>query len=141
MIKLHTLGFPRIGQQRELKFALERYWSGQINDDLLTSAGRQIRKQQWHYQQQLDMVTVGDFSYYDHVLDTSFLIGHLPQKLKSSPLPERQNYFALARSQSGVENALSEITPLPMNKWFDTNYHYSVSTITSETSLASMQKV
>lgn len=134
MIKLHTLGFPRIGQQRELKFALERYWSGQINDDLLTSAGKQIRKQQWHYQHQLDMVTVGDFSYYDHVLDTSFLVGHLPLTLKSNGLTERQNYFALARGQSAVKPSVPEINPLPMTKWFNTNYHYTVSTVDTETS-------
>ena len=83
MIKIHNLGFPRIGAQRELKFALERYWRGEDSLDALEHTARSLRQRHWLAQKAagLDWVPVGDFSFYDQVLDMSFTLGHLPEQI------------------------------------------------------------
>ncbi|MDN5872324.1 MAG: 5-methyltetrahydropteroyltriglutamate--homocysteine S-methyltransferase, partial [Nitrococcus sp.] len=80
MATTHALGFPRIGARRELKRALEAYWRGEIDQDSLLRTGRELRARHWALQASagLDLVPVGDFSYYDHVLDTSALFGVIP---------------------------------------------------------------
>ncbi len=133
MITLHSLGFPRIGKRRELKFAVEQYWRGDMPEEHLESIGRQLRREQWESQSELDMVTVGDFSFYDHVLDTSFLFGHYPELQSQQRLKGLEHYFALARGLDNENTGNQPITPLPMTKWFNTNYHYSVSTISEDT--------
>ena len=81
MAKTHNLGFPRIGAQRELKFALERYWRGESSQQDLTNIAADLRRTHWQQQSQLDTAPVGDFSFYDHVLDTSFLVGNVPDRV------------------------------------------------------------
>lgn len=126
MAHTHNLGFPRIGAQRQLKFASEQYWRNEINQTELLSVGTSLRHS--HTQLQLDAaldwIPAGDFSFYDQVLDTSFLLGNIPSRFKAgrsdTPLDD---YFRVARGRapSGQPQHAAEMT-----KWFDTNYHYLV---------------
>ena len=79
MAKTHNLGFPRIGAQRELKFGVESYWKGQSSLTDLDSLARDLRNRHWQHQQKLDLVPVGDFAFYDQVLDTSVMVGAIPE--------------------------------------------------------------
>src|ERR1700709_2499465 len=78
----HNLGFPRIGAKRELKFGLEKYWKGLSSRDELKALGAQLRQRHWQNQAGLDLVPVGDFSFYDQVLDASFLLGNIPERVR-----------------------------------------------------------
>ncbi|MEU8633688.1 5-methyltetrahydropteroyltriglutamate--homocysteine S-methyltransferase [Amycolatopsis sp. NPDC048633] len=113
-----VLGYPRIGPDRELKRALERYWAGKIDEAALLAVGRELRQRTWLELRDagLDSVPSNTFSHYDQVLDTAELFGALPARPGLSPL---DTYFAAAR---GVQDAPA----LEMTKWFDTNYHYIV---------------
>ncbi|MGR8997894.1 MAG: 5-methyltetrahydropteroyltriglutamate--homocysteine S-methyltransferase, partial [Gammaproteobacteria bacterium] len=123
MTKIHNLGFPRLGENRELKFALERYWRGEIDQTDLQAAAAELRQHHWQLQASsgLDFIPVGDFSYYDQVLDTSFMLGVIPERFGSSI--DLDTYFRMARGQArdGLPFRACEMT-----KWFDTNYHYLV---------------
>jgi 5-methyltetrahydropteroyltriglutamate--homocysteine methyltransferase len=122
MAHAHALGFPRIGAHRELKFALESFWRSDTSESELQAAGRGLRAHHWSVQAQagMDWVTVGDFAWYDHVLNTLALLGAIPSRFKFDPrqlsLPD---YFTLARGSK-------EHFAMEMTKWFDTNYHYLV---------------
>jgi 5-methyltetrahydropteroyltriglutamate--homocysteine methyltransferase len=126
MAKTHNPGFPRIGAQRELKFALESYWKGQSSRDDLIATGAQLRQRHWDDQSDLDFVPVGDFSFYDHVLDTSFLLGHLPARFQNYSGHPLDNYFRVARGRSAPAVSDVAVAAGEMTKWFDTNYHYIV---------------
>jgi len=118
----HTLGFPRIGPKRELKKALEAHWNGSIGEPELHDVARRIRAQNWALQKDagLDYVTVGDFSYYDHVLDTSAMLGAVPARFGfRGGNVAAPTYFAMARGTA-------DAGAMEMTKWFDTNYHYIV---------------
>lgn len=120
--KTHVLGLPRIGAQRELKFALESFWRGEIDETALTACGQQIRQKNWDMQTQagLDWVCVGDFAWYDHVLSTLALLGALPTRFGFQPQQlSLRDYFVLARGNASHH-------AMEMTKWFDTNYHYLV---------------
>ncbi len=122
MATAHILGFPRIGADRELKKALEAYWQGKLGPADLEGVGRDLRRRHWELQRAagLDLVAAGDFSFYDHVLDTSFMLGAIPQRFgRADGRPDLATYFAMARGSS-------ESPALEMTKWFDTNYHYIV---------------
>lgn len=131
MANIHTLGFPRIGKKRELKFAVERYWKGECTQKALEQEAARLRSLHWQTQSGLDFITVGDFSYYDHVLDTSLLFGNLPKRsfLTDNLLDQ---YFLVARGRSVIHSTI-EIRASEMTKWFDTNYHYIVPEFDSET--------
>lgn len=122
MSKAHLLGFPRIGAARELKFAQEAFWRGEITEAALHEVGADLRARHWRLQQKagLDLVTVGDFSWYDQVLSTLALLGALPARFgfdaKSLSLSD---YFTAARGNA-------QQVAMEMTKWFDTNYHYLV---------------
>ncbi len=127
MVTTHNLGFPRIGKKRELKFALEKYWQGEIGKEELLAEGQQLRKRNEEAQANLDYVPVGDFSFYDQVLDTSFMLGNIPSRVESLEGDELDNYFRVARGRSGAnELDCSCVSAGEMTKWFDTNYHYIV---------------
>lgn len=118
----HNLGFPRIGAQRELKKALETYWKGQNDVDQLLATARAIRTGNWLLQKKagIDLIPVGDFSLYDHILDMTTLLGAIPHRFgntgdKISP----DLYFAMARGTA-------DQPAMEMTKWFNTNYHYIV---------------
>ncbi len=123
MLTTHNLGFPRIGEQRTLKFALERYWREDIDTQSLLDCAKSLRQQHWSNQSALSWVPVGDFSLYDHVLDMSFLLGNIPERYQG--LGGLDQYFACARGRPKTA-ASPGIAALPMTKWFNTNYHYIV---------------
>ena len=127
MVTTHNLGFPRIGAKRELKFAQEQYWRGQSSHDELKSLGAQLRQRHWENQSGLDQVPVGDFSFYDQVLDTSFMLGNIPDRVRGFDGDALDNYFRVARGRSAHDSACScGVQAGEMTKWFDTNYHYIV---------------
>jgi len=123
----HNLGFPRIGMRRELKSALESFWRGDIDGGQLRQAAALLRKHHWSAQQEsgLNVVPVGDFALYDHMLDMSVLLGAVPERFG---FDDREigldAYFALARGNPAQP-------AMEMTKWFDTNYHYLVPEFTS----------
>ncbi len=127
-----NLGFPRIGPRRELKKALEDYWSGKIGEKTLLEMGRAIRKNNWLLQKELGLhhIPSNDFSFYDHVLDTCAMVGAVPFRYgwsgKTVDLP---TYFAMARGlqeKGDAGKSSSDLPAMEMTKWFDTNYHYIV---------------
>ena len=115
-----VLGFPRIGQHRELKSALEGFWKGTLPEAELLTTARDLRKRHWLQQKHAGITRIpsNDFSLYDQVLDALVLIGATPARFGSGVVP-LQRYFAMARNSS-------EQTAMEMTKWFDTNYHYLV---------------
>ncbi len=122
MVLATNLGFPRIGGQRELKKHLEAFWSGQINDSRMLEEMEKIRRGNWLLQLQagIDQIPSGDFSPYDHVLDTAVMAGVIPARFAApSGAVDLKTYFAMARGGP-------EVPALEMTKWFDTNYHYLV---------------
>lgn len=138
MVTTHNLGFPRIGATRELKFALENYWKGQSSRDQLKTLGTQLRQRHWDNQQGLDLVPVGDFSFYDHVLDMSFTLGNLPERVQDFRGDTLDNYFRVARGRSAPTAeehgaCCGGVAAGEMTKWFDTNYHYIVPEFTATT--------
>lgn len=133
MTKLHNLGFPRIGNKRELKFAQEAFWKGQSSASELLAVAKQLRSQHWALQQSLDLVPVGDFSLYDQVLDMSFTLGNIPKRVAELAGDELDNYFRVARGRSANDSACSCVHAGEMTKWFDTNYHYIVPEVTADT--------
>jgi len=127
MVTTHNLGYPRIGAQRELKFALEAYWKGQSSRDELLAVGAQLRQRHWASQASLDWAPVGDFSFYDQVLDTSFMLGNLPQRVRGFHGDMLDNYFRVARGRSAQGDqahggCCAGVAAGEMTKWFDTNY-------------------
>lgn len=138
MALTHNLGFPRIGAKRELKFALESYWKDQSTRDELQDVAAKLRHINWQQQAKLDFVPVGDFSFYDHVLDMSFMLGNLPARVQGFHGDVLDNYFRVARgrsAQSAEEHAhcCGGVTAGEMTKWFDTNYHYIVPEFNQDT--------
>lgn len=118
-------GFPRIGGNRELKKALEQFWSGKSAESDLIETGAAIRRQNLDTQRAagIDIVPVNDFSFYDQMLDTTALVGNVPARYGwNGKNVDLDTYFAMARGRSGD----SDIAAMEMTKWFDTNYHYIV---------------
>ncbi|MBE0439150.1 MAG: 5-methyltetrahydropteroyltriglutamate--homocysteine S-methyltransferase [Gammaproteobacteria bacterium] len=137
MIRTHNLGFPRIGKNRELKFALESYWRSEISQQKLLNIGQSLREQHWQLQGNLDFQPVGDFSFYDHVLDTSILVGNEPGRVNPDA-NTLDRLFQIARGQSQQNSTTCEhhCAAGEMTKWFDTNYHYIVPEIDNQTRFA-----
>ena len=138
MVTTHNLGFPRIGAKRELKFALESYWKGQSSRDELKSLGAQLRQRHWINQANLDLVPVGDFAFYDQMLDMSFTLGNLPERVRGFHGDSLDNYFRVARGRSAhavdhAECCGGGVAAGEMTKWFDTNYHYIVPEFSAST--------
>ncbi|OHU86737.1 MULTISPECIES: 5-methyltetrahydropteroyltriglutamate--homocysteine S-methyltransferase [Pseudoalteromonas] len=126
MTQIHNLGFPRIGKKRELKFAIEAYWAGKITQDELIEKGREIRAQNWKLQAQagVELLPVGDFAWYDHVLNTSLLLGAVPERHRNHN--EEINLDTLFRIGRGKAPTGCACAASEMTKWFNTNYHYIV---------------
>lgn len=125
----NNLGYPRIGGHRELKKASEQYWAGKTSKEDLFRIARQIRQENWTTQREagIDLIPSNDFSFYDQVLDTSLLVGAIPERYRQLAEGKSNNeldlYFAMAR---GVQRDGIDIKAMEMTKWFDTNYHYIV---------------
>ncbi|HBE9081253.1 5-methyltetrahydropteroyltriglutamate--homocysteine S-methyltransferase [Serratia fonticola] len=122
----HTLGFPRVGLRRELKKAQESYWAGNSTQEELLAVGRELRARHWQQQQLagVDLVPVGDFAWYDHVLTTSLLLGNVPARHQNQDGSiDLDTLFRIGRGRAptGEPAAAAEMT-----KWFNTNYHYMV---------------
>lgn len=125
MIRSHNLGFPRIGEKRELKKATEAYWKKEISKEELLEVGSNIRLKNWEKQKRagLDLIATNDFSFYDQVLDMSIMLSVIPKRFgwnKEQPA-DIDTLFAIARGDSKKNIAASQMT-----KWFNTNYHYIV---------------
>ena len=127
MTIIHNLGFPRVGEQRELKRSLEAYWAGQLSQQELLDTGKALRARHWDLQNKagLDTVPVGDFAWYDQILEWSTLLGAVPARFgqaDNAPV-SLDTLFRMARGRApcGRPAAACEMT-----KWFDTNYHYIV---------------
>ncbi len=119
-------GFPRIGPERELKFATEGHWKGEVSADELLAVGRKIRLDNWRFMQDagIDLIPSNDFSLYDQVLDAICLVGAVPDRYgHESGRVDLDTYFAMAR---GRQDGGVDVTAMEMTKWFDTNYHYIV---------------
>jgi 5-methyltetrahydropteroyltriglutamate--homocysteine methyltransferase len=140
MVTTHNLGFPRIGAKRELKFALEDYWKGNLSQSQLEDTGALLRQRHWQHQSQLDFVPVGDFSFYDQVLDMSFLLGNIPARVRQHEGNTLDNYFRVARGRSAQDTACHCVHAGEMTKWFDTNYHYIVPEFDATTLFPSMSR-
>ena len=123
-----TLGFPRIGSNRQLKRACERFWAGALTAADLAAVATDLRRQHWDTQRAagLDQIPVGDFSLYDHVLDAIALVGGVPDRFAwpaAATNVDLPTYFAMARG--GHANGL-DVPAMQMTKWFNTNYHFVV---------------
>jgi 5-methyltetrahydropteroyltriglutamate--homocysteine methyltransferase len=131
MTIIHNLGFPRVGAQRELKRAVESYWAGKSSLDDLEATGRVLRARHWNLQAQagVKLMPVGDFAWYDHVLEWTTLLGAVPARFapKADQPVGLDTLFRMGRGRapSGTPAAACEMT-----KWFDTNYHYIVPELT-----------
>lgn len=121
----NNLGYPRIGDQRQLKKASENYWAGKISEQELKNVGAEIRKTNWDLQKEagICLIPSNDFSFYDQVLDTSILVGAIPERYQSLKGKGLDLYFAMAR---GLQTDKVDVSAMEMTKWFDTNYHYIV---------------
>ncbi len=131
MLKTATLGFPRIGANRELKKAVESYWKGAISRDELKQAASEIKAKNWQTQKAagISFIPSNDFSFYDHILGTITLFGAVPSRFKfEGGNVDLDLYFAMARGKQdlGAQKDGIDVTAMEMTKWFDTNYHYIV---------------
>jgi len=126
MLKTATLGFPRIGANRELKKAIESYWKGAISIDELKQISSEIKSKNWQTQKDagIHFVPSNDFSFYDQILDSIALFGAIPDRFKfEGGNVDLDLFFAMAR---GAQKDGIDVTAMEMTKWFDTNYHYIV---------------
>jgi len=119
------IGFPRIGEHRELKFATEKYFRKEISAEELQATAKELRAKHWRLAQErgVDQIPSNDFSLYDTFLDTAVLFNIVPEQVQAIDLSELDKYFALARGYQGEKG---DVRALPMKKWFNTNYHYIV---------------
>lgn len=133
MALAHSLGFPRIGRDRELKKALEAFWKGELDEAGLRAVGRDLRATHWQLQKDagIELLPVGDFAWYDQVLTHSFTFGVVPERFRPhSGKPGLDTLFAMARGVSG--GCCGGAHAQEMTKWFDTNYHYLVPEFTAD---------
>ena len=128
------IGFPRIGENRELKFNTEKYWRKEITEDQLQSFAKDLRLKHWNLIKDagIDGIPSNDFSFFDTTLDTAYLFDIIPEAVKKLNLSQLDRYFALARGYQGNEG---DIKALPMKKWFNTNYHYLVPQFSKDTDI------
>jgi len=129
MSRNYIIGFPRIGEQRELKKALELYWAKKTDFSEVEKVASMLKKRHWNYQKEagIDFIASNDFSLYDNVLDTAIMLGAIPKRFKG--LKDEVLYFSMARGNK-------EAVAMEMTKWFNTNYHYIVPELSLEDSYA-----
>ncbi|PRM91797.1 5-methyltetrahydropteroyltriglutamate--homocysteine S-methyltransferase [Arcobacter cryaerophilus gv. occultus] len=126
MLKNYVIGFPRIGEKRELKKVLEDYWAKKVDFSEVKYVAENLRKRHWTYQKEakIDFIASNDFSLYDNMLDSSILLGAIPKRFQH--LKDEEQYFAMARGNQ-------DCVAMEMTKWFNTNYHYIVPEISKDT--------
>lgn len=129
-----VIGFPRVGKLRELKFASEKYFRGEIDSNELMDTAKKLKKEHWKWQKQFEItyISSNDFSFYDSMLDTAFLLNIVPKCYRNLNLSETDTYFAMAR---GYQGKAGDVPALAMKKWFNTNYHYLVPEIEADTQI------
>ncbi|WP_123042509.1 5-methyltetrahydropteroyltriglutamate--homocysteine S-methyltransferase [Cohnella candidum] len=122
-MKTSVIGYPRVGALRELKFASEKFFKGEIAAEELQRIGATLRAAHWKLQQEsgIDWIPSNDFSYYDGLLDTASLFNVIPKRYRALGLGPLETYFAMARGYQGKQG---DVKALAMKKWFNTNYHY-----------------
>ena len=128
-------GFPRIGQNRELKKIIEGYWKGANDLAAVKATAAELRAKHWKLQQAagIDLIPSNDFSYYDQMLDTAILLNVIPKRYERLAFDNQEDtLFAMARGYQGDKG---DVTALPMKKWFTTNYHYIVPEIEENTEI------
>ena len=123
----YVIGFPRIGEKRELKKVLESFWAKECSFDTVLKEASELKKRHWLYQKEagIDFISSNDFSLYDNMLDTAFMLGAIPKRFAN--LQKEELYFAMARGTS-------QLPAMEMTKWFNTNYHYIVPELSLEDS-------
>ena len=126
MSKNYVIGFPRIGEKRELKKVLEDYWAKKVDFSEVKYVAENLRKRHWTYQKEakIDFIASNDFSLYDNMLDSSILLGAIPKRFQH--LKDEEQYFSMARGNQ-------DCVAMEMTKWFNTNYHYIVPEISKDT--------
>ena len=126
MSKNYVIGFPRIGEKRELKKVLEDYWAKKVDFSEVKYVAENLRKRHWTYQKEakIDFIASNDFSLYDNMLDTTVLLGAIPKRFQH--LKDEELYFSMARGNQ-------DCVAMEMTKWFNTNYHYIVPEISKDT--------
>ncbi|HUH42623.1 MAG TPA: 5-methyltetrahydropteroyltriglutamate--homocysteine S-methyltransferase [Sulfurimonas sp.] len=129
MSKNYVIGFPRIGEQRELKRVLEAFWAKKCSFEDVLVVASELKKRHWEYQKSagVEFISSNDFSLYDNMLDTSIMLGAIPKRFES--LKNDELYFAMARGNAGA-------VAMEMTKWFNTNYHYIVPELSLEDNYA-----
>jgi 5-methyltetrahydropteroyltriglutamate--homocysteine methyltransferase len=127
LLKSSVVGYPRIGEKRELKVLLENFWQGKIDESEFLSKYHELELSRCKLQSEFgtDLIPVGDMSMYDHVLDTAYMFGAIPKRFGTAKGLDLSAYFSMARGSK-------EATAMEMTKWFDTNYHYLVPEIDDE---------
>lgn len=128
------IGFPRVGNLRELKFATEKYFKYQISQERLQTVAKEIREKQWRLLKEngIDLIPSNDFSFYDTLLDSAALFNIIPSRYKELNLSDLDTYFAMSRGYQGDHG---DVRALAMKKWFNTNYHYMVPEIEDDTEI------
>ena len=128
------IGFPRVGNLRELKFATEKYFKHQISQERLQTVAKEIREKQWRLLKEngIDLIPSNDFSFYDTLLDSAALFNIIPSRFKELNLSDLDTYFAMSRGYQGDHG---DVRALAMKKWFNTNYHYMVPEIEDDTEI------
>jgi len=125
MSKNYVIGFPRVGEQRELKKVLELFWAKKCEFSEVTQVASALKQRHWNYQKEagVEFISSNDFSLYDNMLDTAIMLGAIPKRFQD--LKDEEQYFAMAR---GSKDAVA----MEMTKWFNTNYHYIVPELSLE---------
>lgn len=133
-MKSSIIGYPRVGANRELKFWTESYFKNELSKEELLKNAEELRKSQWEIQKKnkIDYIPSNDFSFYDGMLDTAYLLNVIPKMYKDLGLNELDTYFAMARGYQGEKG---DVKALAMKKWFNTNYHYMVPEIYDNTEI------
>ena len=124
-MKTAVIGYPRVGKLRELKFVSEKYFRNEVSEQELKNTAAELRKQHWLIQKEnnIDFIPSNDFSFYDNMLDTAFLLNIIPERYNKLNLSDIDTYFSMARGYQGDKG---DVKALAMKKWFNTNYHYMV---------------
>ena len=125
MEQTSVIGFPRVGAHRELKFAIEKYFAGKVSADEVQKTAAEMREYGWKKQKAagISFIASNDFSFYDNMLDTAFMLNAIPSRYAKLGLSPLDTYFAMAHGYQGDKG---DVKALPMKKWFNTNYHYLV---------------
>ena len=133
--KTSVIGFPRIGKERELKFASEKFFKGESSLAELEATASALRSYGWKKQADagLTFIPSNDFSFYDNMLDTAFLLNAIPDRYSQLNLSLPEKYFAAAH---GYQGNAGDVKALPMKKWFNTNYHYIVPELSDDTQIS-----